>query len=425
MKDRRPLSDRPIRVLYVVYWGAAEWLGRSLVLPAVCELAGLGVRLTLVTFDKPDDLACTADIAGIRDSLAAYGITWMPLRYHKHPRVPATTFDVLHGIARGVLEQLRQRPDLIHARTFIGGLIGMTLAGLLRLKMVYHNEGFYPDEQVDGGVWQFGSFPHRLARSLEQRLYARADGIVVLSHRAREVIESLPAVCSRRTPTVVVPSCVDLDKFCRPEAAGRSSGDVLRLVYIGSIGYRYIFNRVARFVAVAAQEVGPLRLRVLTKADPDQVNAALCHAGVPQHIWSVASVPHAAMPAELATQQAGLFFLTQGISEHSCSPTKIGEYWAMGLPVVSTPNVSDTDSIIQRERIGVIVREHTDTEYRRTARELRALLCDPELPWRCRRAAESHYALRPACQRQVALYCTVLGRTGLPASSKRNIEGGL
>jgi hypothetical protein len=121
----------------------------------------------------------------------------------------------------------------------------------------------------------------------------------------------------------------------------------------------------------------------------------------------VASVPHAAMPAELASQQAGLFFLTQGISEHGCPPTKIGEYWVMGLLVVSTPNASDTDAII-RERVGGIVREHTDAKYWRTARELRTLLCEPDLPWRCRRAAENHYALEPACQMQVALYQAVL-----------------
>src|SRR5262249_19602099 len=150
------------------------------------------------------------------------------------------------------------------------------------------------------------------ARFLEQRLYASADGIIALSHRAREVIKALPSVRRRRTPTIVVPSCVDLDLFRRPETPpARDAG--LRLAYIGSIGLRYIFDRVARFVAVAADEIGPLRLRVLTAADHGMVQSLLRSSGLPEGAWSIDKVPHTQVPGELAAQHAGLFFLTQGI----------------------------------------------------------------------------------------------------------------
>jgi hypothetical protein len=76
----------------------------------------------------------------------------------------------------------------------------------------------------------------------------------------------------------------------------------------------------------------------------------------------------------------------------------------MELPVITTPNVSDTDDIIERERVGVIVRGHGDADYERAIDELLVLLKDPELGQRCRRAAEGHYALDPACERQYALY---------------------
>ena len=144
-----------------------------------------------------------------------------------------------------------------------------------------------------------------------------------------------------------------------------------------------MFDRLARFVAVAAKELGPLQLRVLTKTDPAIVNRTLQMQGVPEGTWIVQSVPHANIPAELATQDAGLFFLSQGLSEHGCSPTKIGEYWASGMPVVTTPNVSDTDEIIRQEGVGVIVRDHSDTAYIEAARALGKLLQDPDLPRRC------------------------------------------
>lgn len=418
MKESKP------RVLYIVYWGAAEPLGQSLVLPAVKRLASLGSDVTLVTFEKPADLALGKEIATIRAGLDQHGVRWIPLRYHKRPKVPATAYDFARGVAQGIASRLRARPDIIHARTFIGGLIGLALAPLLGAKLIYHNEGFYPDEQVDGGVWRRNSAPHRIAKSLEHRMYARADGIIAMSHRGKRVIESLPAVQRRGTPVIVVPSCVDLTHFRPNELRPRAQKGWLRLVYVGSIGGRYTLDKAGRFVAAASRELGAVHLRVLTRHEPGLVGSMLRQGGLSDDAWSVDTVPYSAMPLELASQDAGLFFLEQGLSEHGCSPTKIGEYWAMGLPVVTSPNVSDTDEIIRRERVGVIVDGHSDDAYRRAAYELRSLLSDKELPLRCRRAAESHYALEPACNRQMSLYRNLVFRVSREAPHSELSEFG-
>lgn len=402
------MRRRTISVLYVAYWGAAEPLGQSLILPSLKRLSEHGIRFTLVTFDKTHDVRNAEEIAAIRQELEQHGIRWISLRYHKAPQAPAKLFDVAHGLARSLLRRLHGRFDVVHARTFVGGLIGLPLAALLRTKLIYHNEGFYPDEQVDGGVWAEGSLRHRLARSLEASLYSRADAIIALSHRAKAEIATLPSVRRRHTPVTVAPSTVDLDRFQYPEDRSADHRDGVRLVYVGSIGLRYLFDRAVAFAAVTSEELGRVRLSVLTRADRASVGRVLGASELPATAWSVDTVPHAAMPKELLQHDAGLFFLTQGLSEHGCSPTKVGEYWACGLPVITTPNVSDTDEIVRRERVGVIVPDHSPAGYRAAARELGFLLKDPDLPARCRRAAEAHYSLADACQRQVGLYETLL-----------------
>jgi glycosyltransferase involved in cell wall biosynthesis len=385
----------------MVYWGALEPLGQSLVVPALEVMAARGVALSLVTFEKPADLRLESLVRATSERLRGRGIPWVPLHYHKKPRIPATLFDVVNGWRTGVSLGRRRRAQLVHGRTFVGGIIGRAVATTLGIPFVYHNEGFYPDEMVDGGFWAEGSPMHRVTRSLEQRLYGGADGLIVLSSRAARRVEDLPSVRRRGTPVIVVPSCVDLQRFVSGAASRRASP--LRLVYSGSVGGRYELDRIGRFVAVLAERT-PVRLAVLTREPREIVAGMLAAGGLPEALWESGFVPHPDMPARLATEDAGLVFLARGTSEVGCSPTKIGEYWACGLPVITTPGISDTDELIERFHCGVIVPEHTDAAYRRAGADLQDLLADSGLRARCRAAAEAHYALEPACDRQVRLY---------------------
>ena len=139
------------KVLYIVYWGALEQLGQSLVIPAVKKLAQMGAEITLVTFEKPQDLENKIEMNRVREMLNEDVIEWIPLKYHKNPKIPATLFDIVQAIGVGAVKRLKKKYDIVHGRTYIGGLIGLPLAKLIGAKFVYHNEGFYPDEQVDGG----------------------------------------------------------------------------------------------------------------------------------------------------------------------------------------------------------------------------------------------------------------------------------
>jgi len=402
-------NARP-RVLYLVYWGAAEPLGQSLVLPSVTRLAAAGTTLTLITFEKPADLARQPEVERISAILARHAVRWIPLRYHKWPKGAAKLLDVLQAVGAALRLAVRLRPDIVHARTFVGGVMGVIVAPLVGAKLVYHAEGFYPDEQVDGGFWAEGSLVHRAARLVERLLYARADGIVVLSERAKGVVERLPSVQRQTTPVIVVPSCVDRKLFSFTERLPWNAGRGLRLVYVGSTGGRYLFQRVAEFAAVAHRRLGRVSLRVLTSTEQQAVEATLDDSGLPRDSWSIESVPHSTMPQELARQDVGLFLFTRGISEHGCSPTKVGEYWAMGLPVVITPNVSDTEDIVRRERVGVLLSGFSAAAYARALDELVAILKDADLPERCRAASERYYGLEPACERLHEMYISLAGR---------------
>ena len=400
-----PDHDRPtVRVLYIVYWGLLEPLGQSLVLPTVLELAAADVEVSVLSYEKPGRSAHDSYAVTLRRMLRERGISWKPLRYHKRPRVPATALDIFLGWIRGTLAGLRMRCDVVHARTFIGGLIGIAVARLTRSSFVYHNEGFYPDEQVDSGIWRARSWSHRLAGALERRLYAGADGIIVLSRRAATLVGGLPEVARKRTPVIVVPSCVDLCRFALPPRPRERVDGGIRLVYAGSVGGRYRLVDVGRYVAAALAAYPGTRLTVLSWAPWEQVAPALESAGVPASAWSLRAVAHQQIPEELAGHDVGLHFAESSVGGAGGSPTKVGEYWACGLPVAVTPGMGDLDGIIRSERVGVLVSNWTPAGLRKAVVELEALLREHGLAERCRAAAEAHYDLTAGCIAQVRLY---------------------
>lgn len=409
------LTNNGPKVLYVTYWGALEPLGRSLVIPAVLELAQMNVRFILLTFEKPDDLERERCDPFVGPKLSSEGILWYPHKYHKRPKIPATMFDIARGIIFGTWQSIKENVDIIHARNFIGGLIGMAVAALTRRSFVYHNEGFYPDEQVDGDVWSRSSYTYKVAKFLENLMYERSDAVIALSYRAAAQITEMSRVDDNK-PIIVVPSCVDLDHFHGRGAKLDRIDDVINLVYIGSVGARYILDRIGRFIATINRETKRVHLSIFSRSDPDLIREMLAQGGLVDN-WSLESVFYEDMPRLLPGFDAGLFFLKRGSSEHGCSPTKIGEYWASGIPVVTTPNVSDTDDLISRHGVGVIVEDHSDESYLDAFRQLQTLLASEDVAVKCRNASIEHYGLKVACLRQFDLYKQLTVGRGFQSST--------
>ena len=382
-----------MRVLYIVYWGALEQLGQSLVVPGVLRIAKNDVDLTLVTFEKPLDLEDADRVAEVRDIFENAGVSWVPLKYHQTPKIPATAFDVTQGVAKSLAKRFNGKFDIVHARTFQAGLIGMILSRLLRASFIYHNEGYYPDEQVDAGVWGIDSKPHRYAKMLERALYRKSDAVICLSERSAKELRALNSFVE------VVPSCVDLQKFeIQPVSDSRS----FRFVYLGSVGGRYDLRRIAKFVAEIESSGVSVELRIYSKADRALINSEIEGTGLEPGAYSVEALSFEDVPEKIGQCDAGIHFLKPGIAEHAGSPTKIGEYWAVGLPVVMTPGMGDTDLVTENHRVGTVF--SSETSATETFEKVRSIVDDVDHRERCRSVAKKVYGIDDAVETQLRIY---------------------
>ena len=384
-----------MRALYVSYFGLRQPLVQTQVLPYLRELARGGVDIHLLTFEPEAPPRWQADAARRRDELRRHGITWHWRRYHKRPALPATLWDILAGAhAIRNLDRLHHF-NILHGRNHIATQMCRLARRERSQAVIFDIRGLFAEEYVDAGLWRQGGALFRLAKAHERRLLREADGFVVLTRRARQALfgDGRGATADGR-PIEVIPCCVDLDAF--PDSAEdrcRAPGGSTRLVYAGSVTGLYRLGDMCRF-ATHFRPSAPINFSVFTHHDEEATRAAIANAGLAPHEYSVACVEPSSIPRELRRAHIGVSFRTETHSQIAASPTKIAEYLAAGLPVVSSARVGDTDELLSAERVGVIVRDWDDRTLRATAEQASALALDPITADRCRRVARDHFDLR-------------------------------
>jgi glycosyltransferase involved in cell wall biosynthesis len=285
----------------------------------------------------------------------------------------------------------------------------------LRRKLIFDLRGLMAEEYVDNGVWSAGSTPFRLVKAAERALLRRADRIVVLTEKLRaRLVESSEAKAIAHKITVI-PCCTDLSRYDGSARKAKGTGP-LTLVYAGSIGGRYLLGEMIEFFKALRDKRPGSRFLLLTRAKRALLERAFDERGIDGGSYTIISATPAEVPSLLRTADIAINFIRQSDAVTGMSPTKIGEYLAAGLPVVSTPG-GDTETILQSNHVGVLVIELTTGEYEQAAERALALSEQRDTIGRCHAAARKIFSLdEVGGPRYVALYDSL--RNEMPASAE-------
>jgi len=384
--------------LYLCYYNITEPLVQTQVVAYLRELARRGFEIHLLTFEK--ERLDPSEGSQIREGLRRAGIEWYALRYHGWPSLPATLYDIARGAAKALSVSIRHQIPLIHGRSHVGAAMGLPAKWLRGAKLLFDVRGLLGDEHADAGRWARDGLKYRLTKFMERVLFRKADMLVVLTKTIKaDLVPREPALRQRADDIEIIPCCVDTRLF-EPDASRRLAcrralgWDGKRvLAYVGKLGTWYLAEEMARFFAVARLEDDAFFFQVLTQSDPSPMKRALEAAGVPANAYEIGFALPRDVPGRLGAADAGISFYRGGYSKRATCPTKVSEYLAAGLPVVSTVGIGDCDEILVRPNLGVIIEPLDEGGYRRAARALMALLEDPATPGACRDFANRNLSL--------------------------------
>jgi glycosyltransferase involved in cell wall biosynthesis len=399
--------------LYLTRNGLLEPLGQSQVMG---YLKGLSqdYQITLITFEKPEDLADTQAMAKANADCEAHGINWRPKRFRHRPKLLAPAWSIFEMFWSALQAARRGDVQLIHARSYLPAAAAWAVFRLTGTPFIFDMRALWPEELITAGRLQRGSIVHKVLTRLEKVCLRDAAAVVSLTDAAVGYLQNQYPTELKEQRVAVIPTCADLQRFKRSDKP--PSKHVYGCVGTVLSGW-FLMDWLAALFSSVAQNDPEARFEVVTRDDAEKVRAALDINGKLGDRLSIFPSASESVHEALQKQSTSVMFFTAGTSKLGSAPTRLGEALGCGIPVVANEGVGDVADIIRRYNVGVIVADASETAMKVALAELEALRSDPDLPSRCRKAAEEVFSLETGTEAYRKLYADILGHPdGLTAA---------
>lgn len=370
--------------LFITYDGLLDPLGGSQILPYLYRIADHPRQLHILSFEKA--YRFRNGESALRRKLGTRGIGWTPLTFTSRMGKLGKMWDLLRMYATALRLQRRYRFGIAHCRSYPAMQVGCFLRRFTGVKTIFDMRGLWVDDRVEGNLWPQDRWLYRRLyryyKRLERRLLECADAVVVLTERVVPEIRRLAP--GMHAPVAVIPCCADFDHF-----SGVSTSDKLAtragigidkgalvISYLGSLGTVYLLDDMFRLFETVARQRNDAHLLLITQDWSPQHDAHLVESSLAdlRHRIHVRSARRDEVPGLLGASDLMLSFRRATYSQMACSPTKLAEAFALGIPAISNAGVGDIDVITQALDAGVVIDLNDPAAFERVAGDLDGIL---------------------------------------------------
>ena len=390
------------KVLYITYDGILEPLGQSQVLNYLEKLSK-DHEITLMSFEKKQDTKNINYLNKTESRCRKSGIIWVSLIYHKS--LFGTFYDIIKGIYKGLILKIRNKTEIVHARSYLPALISLVLKKTLGSKFIFDMRGLWADEKADSGTWKREGTLYKITKRLETIFLREADKIVSLTEAAVKEIKTFPALDPNRLEFEVIRTCTNLSLF-KPSIrlSNSEKKPSFTLGYVGSISLWYLFDEVLQFFKILQERVPNSVLHITNRNEHKEIRNFLENYSFTNESIILESVQHHKVAHSMSSMDAGIFFIQTFYSKIASCPTKLGEFLALGLPCVTNSGVGDMTSIIEEKKTGVILSNFSKDSLSKGVDNLLTLKEDDELSKRCIESSEKYFSLDNGAKQYNKIY---------------------
>jgi len=286
----------------------------------------------------------------------------------------------------------------LHAWCTPGGAIAWPISILTGKPLVLDSFEPHAESMLEAGTWRKYSINYRLLFLLEKLQLKRAKEVICAAEGMIEHSKKVYRISKKRY--FVKPAGVDLELFDPKKYPKQMPGLYLKknvCVYAGKFGGIYLSKEIFDFFKVAYNYWNTDFTVLLLSYHSKQEILNFCKTSdLPEKCVQLLQTQHLDVAAYLSLANFAITPVKPLPSKLFCSPIKDGEYWAMGLPVIITKNISIDSKIIQDNQIGYVLKDYSETEYLNAIQMIEKIIASKNTAEKIRSVAKIHRSFENA-----------------------------
>lgn len=293
--------------------------------------------------------------------------------------------------------------EIIHSRSFSPSIIALSLKLFFKpsIKFLYDNRGVYLDEEVFTGNWKKGGIKIKLARKIEELILNKSDSIVVVSNAFKKYL--IQKFFSIQEKIFVIPNRTKIEYHKELNNQKRLSKKKIG-IYSGSAAKWQRVPELSKLINLSLKKNDNISFEILTyekdKFEVEFEKKSL--KGI-----KVVKVDSDQVFNHLSQANFGILLRENNLINNVASPLKFAEYLAAGLPVLLSEGIGDTEEIVEKYNVGVIIHNQN---YLKALNDLEVLLSDKNLKNRCFNVANELFNIKDSFIQYEKIYENILNR---------------
>ena len=356
------LSEK--KVLFISYDGLLDQLGASQILPYLEGLKSDVDRIYIISFEKRDKMNERGK--ELFQNLRKKGIDWYPLIFTSKYGALGKVFDAIKMQYLAFYLSWRRSIDIIHCRSHLPAVVGRTVKLIFGSKFIFDFRGLWVDERIDKGGWDLKFFFHRFQykffKFIESFLISGSDHIVVLTEK---VIKEVQYLGKQNIEAIsVIPCCADYSHFkiinndFNLKTDLNISQNSTVIGYLGSVGKMYMIREMILFfkeylsinpssiLFIVTEEINEFMIIAEKELNPQQL----------EHI-RIRSASRDKVPEYINLMDIMAMFCVPTYARIAACPTKMGESFACGVPIISNKGIGDVSKIVLNIKGGIVLND--------------------------------------------------------------------
>lgn len=380
-------------ILVLTYWGYNSPILNSYALPYIRIIkknVSEGSRIFLFTL-TPETETSKETYSAVREQMQKEGIILVNYNYRPFGLMMAFKFSYI--LVSLVTLIIKYKVQYIHAWCTPGGAIGYLLSLLTSKPLILDSFEPHAESMVETNTWTKNGFSYKLLFRLEKLQLNRAQKVICAAEGMINYSQSTYGIV--KSNYYVKPACVDLNLFKNTHAdfqlVPEINADSIVCVYIGKFGDIYLSQEVFDFFKVASNYWKEKFKVLLLSNDSEENIMAFCDkSNLDRDCIIKKFVHHTEVPKYMSLGTFGICPVRTVKSKQFCTPIKNGEYWAMGLPVIITKNISTDSDLIKANDIGYVLEDLNEEQYLNAIKKIDSLIHSIDIADKIRDIAEKN-----------------------------------